>query len=217
MKTVNELNKLYVKYKMLGIPVYLSNERFIVVTDGKGKARVHTLYYSGETAEGETFESAKMYNKYLLLVAVSVERKTTTGSSITTRYRLYGVNGLVPIDGVNSFNMYTSLQANCEKTGSAYDEVVYIEAESVRPRWHYVYKKFLVNKYGDCIDISKYFNDAQSILNDNVRFVYKPKHRTFSIDKAGIYKDKTYRSAYRAVVSVDEDLKIKYSRLERVY
>lgn len=217
MKKVNELNKLYAKYKMLGVPVYLSNEQFIVVTDGKGKARIHTLYYSGETANGETFESAKMYTKYLLLVAVSIERHTESGSSITTRYRLYGVNGLVPINGTDSFNMYTTLLANCEKTGSAHDEVVCIETETVMPRWHYVYKKYLVNKYGDCIDISKYFNDRHSILNDNVRFVFKPRHKTFSIDKAGIYKDKTYRSTYRAIVSVDEDLRIKYSRLERVY
>ena len=202
---------------MLGTPVYFSSDKFIVVTDGKGKARIHTLYYSGETADDEVFESAKMYNNYLLLVSVSIERKTATGSNITTKYRLYGVKGLVPIDGDNSFNWYTSLQANCEKTGSAYDEVVYIETESIRPRWHYVYKKFLVNKYGDCLDISKYFNDTHSILNDNVRFVYKPKHKTYSIDKAGIYKDKTYRSTYRAVISVDEDLRIKYSRTERVY
>ena len=105
MKRVNELNKLYAKYKMLGIPVYFSNEQFIVVTDGKGKARIHTLYYSGETANGETFESAKMYTKYLLLVAVSIEHQTESGSSIITRYRLYGVNGLVPINGTDSFNM----------------------------------------------------------------------------------------------------------------
>lgn len=217
MKRVNELNKLYAKYKMLGVPVYFSSEQFIVVTDGKGKARIHTLYYSGETADDETFYSAKMYNKYLLLVSVEVTLKTASGTSAVTRYRLYGVNGLVPIDGENSFNMYTTLLANCEKTGSARDEVLFIETESVRPRWHYVYKKFLVNKYGDCIDISKYFNDEHSILNDNVRFVYKPKHRTFSIVKAGIYKNKTYRSEYRAIVSVGEDLRIKYSRQERVY
>ena len=40
---------------------------------------------------------------------------------------------------------------------------------------------------------------------------------TFSIDKACIYNNKTYKSTYRAIVSVDEDLRIKYSRLERVY